>query len=132
MAAEAASFNTVIDSMSCEERLRISPPAIPSITINGSFEAVIEVAPRICKDEPEFGLAEAVLFTFNPATLPVNISIGLFIAPCWNSLLSTCTMELESSFLLNEPYPTTTTSSKVCESSAKTTLISCCPLQATS
>jgi len=82
MAAEAASFSTVIDSISCEERFRMFPPVTPSITMSGSFDAEIEVAPRICSDEPEFGFADSVLFTFSPATFPVSNSIGLLTAPC--------------------------------------------------
>ena len=41
--------------------------------------------------------------TVEPATFPDTISIGLFIAPKLKFFLSTCTMELETSFLLNEP-----------------------------
>ena len=103
MAAEAASFSTVIDSMSWAAMLRMSPPGTPSITISGLLEADSDVAPRICRFELEFGLAPAVVLTVRPATLPVSISIGLFMLPLKNWSLLTWTIELDSSFLLSEP-----------------------------
>ena len=83
--------------------LRISPPATPSMTTKGLLLAETDVAPRTCNEELELGLAAACVLTFKPATFPDTISIGLFIAPKLKFFLSTCTMELETSFLLNEP-----------------------------
>ena len=70
MAVEAASFNTVIDSMSCGLIIlrKLSAPEIPpsskgtpSTTINGSLEALSEAPPRtriVLPDvaEPEFDM----------------------------------------------------------------------------
>ena len=71
--------------------------------MRGPLPALSDVAPRTCRSAPALGLADAVLDTLRPATLPVSISMGLFIAPFWKSALLTCTMELESSFRLSEP-----------------------------
>ena len=73
------------------------------MTIKGLLLAETDVAPRTCNEELELGLAAACVLTFKPATFPDTISIGLFIAPKLKFFLSTCTMELETSFLLNEP-----------------------------
>src|ERR1044072_5267170 len=92
--------------------LSILPPGMPFITYNGPSPALREDAPLSWILGDEFGSAVEVLVTDKPATLPCSDIRAPLPPTVSRSLEFRCVIELDTSFLLSVPYPTTTTSLK--------------------
>ena len=108
-----------MDSMSSVEMLSSEPPATPSITTRGELPPLMEVAPRIWNDELPPSAATSM---FSPATFPTSSCMGSPAGALLKSSELTLTIEEEISFLLSEPYPTTTVSSIISESNSRVTV----------
>ena len=103
----------------------------PSTINKGSLLCVIDPPPRTrifisASGEP------SVVVIWTPAILPCNASVAEATGTAANVSEFTVATEPVKSFFLAVPYPITTTSSKACASSAKTTLIVFCPFTAIS
>ena len=130
-AFEAASFRTVMLSMSLGLRLLRSPEyGIPSTIHRGSFPALRELNPLIRIDGLEPGWPEEVVIC-TPATLPVRADAILDCCVlAMSSDLTTAAEPVKASFLA-VPKATTMTSSSNSESSARTALMTARPLTST-
>src|SRR5574344_186259 len=134
MAVEEASLRIVILSISLGlTRLRKFPlPAIlpetsngtPSITINGSFDALRDAPPRIRMVLPSVGEPPPLVIC-TPLTLPLMSCSAELIKPPLKSLLVTLLTEPVRSLLRCVPYPITTTSLRTLASGVICTLTIC-------
>ncbi len=119
MAVADASLSTEKDSISfglMVDKIPREPPTLsldignPSITINGSLEALIDEPPRILIVAPEPGAPPSdVIFT--PATLPLSRLSGVTILPLVKSFAVTDSTDPVASLTVVVPYPTRTISS---------------------
>src|SRR4030095_1480612 len=119
MAVADASFNTSIDSISCEfKKFNGSPPPVlelsngkPSTTKRGVLPVLtppgpLTVMPMLAPGSP----LEDV--TFTPDTLPCKSCCGVLTMPLLNSSLFNDFTAPVTSFFRWVPYPTTTTSDR--------------------
>ena len=91
----------------------------PSITINGSLDALKEEPPRILISEPEPGAPLVVMFT--PETRPLIKFSAVTMLPFVISLAVIASTEPVASFTVVVPYPTTIISSSCSNASSSST-----------
>ena len=134
IAAAEASLSIVNDSISSglsrSKGFDMAPPApcaigTPSMTINGSLEALSEADPRILMREPEPGPPSPGV-TSRPGTLPLSMSWVLTTAPLFRSSALKAMMEPVRSSFFTVPYPMTTTSSMNSASSCRVIVSGTC------
>src|SRR6218665_487628 len=112
IAVADASFNTVKLSMSFgfkAAKTEVVPLILsvlfsignPSITINGSFEALKEEPPLILISEPEPGAP--LVLTVKPATLPLSKFSAVTLDPLLKSFVEIVVTEPVTSFFLTVP-----------------------------
>src|SRR5450759_2111696 len=131
MAAEA-SFNTEIDSMSLELILsQPETPCIPSTTTNGLLSPVV-LRPRIIMRGLSLPGSPVVIFVITPVINPPIALDTLREGLAFSSFAATLVTEPVKVDLRCVPYPTTTTSSRFCDSDTRAASITDLPAKGTS